>query len=453
MKNQIMSLLIAIFVCTNVVGQNSEKKQMTLEDCVLYALKYNPNLRSAALDNKATTHQIKEMRSAALPQISANGQYMYNYALASQLLPGEMFGQPGTTIPVKFGVANSITAKIELQQVLFNKSMYSGLKLAKTSQSLVALNTFKTKEELVYNIAQLYLQLQITEKQKVILNANIDRINKLTDMAQLQFNEGLIKKVDVSQLVVNKINLETELHNIEIGVSQQENFLKFYMGMPEDESFSVIEYIQKENETEVLTADLDFEANTTLKLLNKQLEVSSLELKNINDGYYPSLSAFANYGWQGQTDRLFSSKEEYKIQGSPTGVVGVTLNVPIFDGLKKHHKGQQIKIKQTQMELDKIYLKNSIQMEFANAQNQLEQNKVVIEAQKKNIRLAEELYEVAKLSYQEGIAPLAELLNAETSLKEAQTQYLTALLQLNLAELDYMKTSGQLAILIKNSTK
>lgn len=457
MKN---SILILLFIMSFLTIQSqdsierfallSEEQPMTLEECITKAIANNPNLQSIRLAEQATAYQIKEIKAQGLPQVNGTGQLTNNFALAEQLLPAEAFGgEPGTTIPVKFGVANTLIGNVEVQQLIFSKAYFTGLKAAEASRSLVKLNTFKTTEDLIYNIAQIYLQLQITEKQKEILNANISRINQLVDISQIQFEEGLIKKIDVDQLKVNRTNLLTELQNVEIGVHQQLNLLKFYMGMSPTEDISIAEYIQEE-EQYTLSDNLVLAENTNLMLLNKQMELNELEEESIDAGYYPSLSAFIRYGWQGQTDKLFSSDAEYDIQGSPTGIFGLNLSVPIFDGFKKKNQKQQVEVARMQLSLDRTYLTKSIEMEFANAKETLRQNKTLIDAQKENMQLAEELYGVTKLSYQEGIAPLTELLNAETSLKEAQTQYLTSLLQLNLAELDQMKTSGQLASLIRN---
>lgn len=457
MKNLIITIAL-IFISNSLISQNAviatpefvikEEQPLTLEECIAFAILNNPNLHSIQLAEQANNFKIKEIKASGLPQVNATGQWSHNYALAEQILPGEVFGQPGTSVAVKFGVANTLIGNLEVNQLLYSKSYFTGLKAAKTSQSLVELNTFKTKEDLVYNIAQIYLQLQITEKQKEILNTNINRINQLIDISQIQFEEGLIKKIDVDQLRVNKTNLLTELQNVKIGVVQQLNLLKFYMGMSPNSDIAIAEYVQ-EGDRYPVSEELVLTANTNLQLLNKQMELNELDMENIRAGYYPTLSAFARYGWQGQTDKLFSNDDANNIQGSPTGVFGLSLNVPIFDGFQRKNQTQQKQIKERQLMLDQKYMKHSIEMEFANAKNALRQNKTLLESQKGNMKLAEELYGVTKLSYQEGIAPLTELLNAEQSLKEAQTQYLTSLLQLNLAELDQMKASGQLATLIK----
>ncbi len=435
---------------TNVVSD----KPMTLEECIKFAVENNPNLRSVKLSENAVEAQIKEVKTQGMPQITGTGTYNYNFALAEQLLPGEIVGQPaGTTIPVKFGVANTINGNVELQQLLFSKSYFTGIKAAKTSQELTKLNTFKTTEDLVYNVAQIYMQLQITEKQKGLLKANMDRIDQLIKIAEIQFEEGLIKKINVTQLKVNRINLLSEVQNLEIGKIQQLNLLKMYMGVsPKTElKIEAEKEIADQVDDFLLVEELSINQNSNLRLINKQMEIKALELENVQAGYFPSLSGFVRYGWQGQTDQLFSSNEKYNIQGSNIGIVGLNLTVPIFDSFRKKHQAEQVRVAQNQLNFDRQNLVNSIEMEFDNATQTLKQNRTLIETQKQNMELAEELYEVTRLSYQEGVAPLTELLDAENSLKESQTQYLTSLLQLNLAELDYIKSSGQLAELIRSA--
>lgn len=441
-------LLAGVSMAQSPKAVSLVEKAMTLEDCVIYALQSNPDLKSVQLDEMAGEFYIKEVRSTGLPQVKASAGYTDNFSLPTQLLPGEIVGEPGTNVPVQFGVRYGINAGIEVNQLLFSKSYFTGLKAADASSGLYRLNTLKTKEDLIYNIAQLYLQLQITDKQKEILTANLERVVQLIDITQAQFDEGLIKKVDVDQLKVNRTNLSTEIQNLDIGYNQQLNLLKFYMGMPVQEQIEIAGLQEKEPEYE-LAQGLSLQNNTNLRLLQKQQELTALELQSVKDGYYPQLSAFANYNWQGQTNKLFS--KENPMNTFSAGMWGLSLNVPIFDGFQKKYKAEQIQVSQLQLQHDIRNVTNLTQMEFHNASEKLRQSQTLINQQQENMLLAEELYNITKLSYQEGVAPLTELLNAETSLKEAQTQYLTSTLQKKLAELDYLKTSGELVRLLEAS--
>lgn len=422
---------------------------LTLDDLIQYAMQYNPDVRNSQLDQMSNDALIKEITSQGLPQITGTGTYNNNYALPQQIIPGEIFGQPGTLIPVKFGVQNTLSASVQMNQMIYNPSFWVGLEAAKTSKDLYKLATFKTKEELIYNIIQVYYQIQITEEQQEILLHNLETMDQLIDIAQVQYEEGIIKKLDVDQLRVNKINLESQIQGTSVGLTLLQNQLKFMMGLPQEEELllkkdriSVGDFAEKE--------ELNLANNTDLQMLDIQEELNELEQKNIKAGYVPSLSFFLNYGWMGQTDKLFSDEEVHDIVGSGTGSFGLSLTVPIFDSFQKKHQKQQVIIEKHKLENTRMKTEYFTKMNYDNARENLSVNLDLVSTQKENMELAESLYDITALSFREGVAPLTELINAETSMRQAQTQYLSALLQVALAKLDLIKNSGSLSEKINN---
>lgn len=453
------NIIIAIFMLTAGIlypGQAQENRitlersdSLTLDDIIEHAIQHNPDVRNSQLDQMSNDATIKEITSQGLPQITGTGNYNNNYALPQQIIPGEVFGQPGTLIPVKFGVQNSLSASVQMNQMIYNPSFWVGLEAAKTSKDLYLLSTFKTKEELVYHIIQAYYQIQITDEQRSILMRNLKTMDHLIEIAQIQYEEGIIKKLDVDQLKVNKINLDSEIQGTSLGLVQLKNQLKFLMGIPQEEELllkkdrlSVGDFAQRE--------ELNLANNTDLKLLDIQNELNALELKNIKAGYMPSLSFFINYGWMGQTDRLFSDEEMHDIVGSGTGTFGLSLSVPIFDSFQKKHQKQQVVIERHKLENNRMKTEYFTKMNYDNAQEKLDVNLDLVSTQKENMELAQNLYDITALSFREGVAPLTELINAETSLRLSQTQYLSALLQVALAKLDLIKNSGSLSEKINN---
>ncbi len=421
-----------------------ESDSMTLDEMIVFALQNNPDIRNSQLDQISNDARIKEITSQGLPQINGTGSYANNYALPQQIIPGEIFGQPGTLIPVKFGVQNSLSASVQMNQMIYNPSFWVGLEAAKTSKDLYKLATFKTKEELVYQIIQAYYQYQITDEQRSILMDNLNTMDKLIDIAEVQYEEGIIKKLDVDQLKVNKINLDSQIQGTTVGLTQINNLLKFLMGIPQEQELvlkkdrlTVGDFAEQEK--------LDLNNNIDLKLLDIQRELTDLELKNIKAGYIPSLSFYINYGWMGQTDRLFSDEEVHDIVGSGIGTFGLSLNVPIFDSFQKKHKRQQVEVEKYKIENNRLKTEYATQMQYDNAKENLNVNLELVSTQKENMKLAQNLYDITALSFREGVAPLTDLINAETSLRQSQTQYLGALLQVALAKLDLIKNSGALS--------
>lgn len=427
-------------------SQTPDTMHFTIRDAVSYAIKNNPQLKGSQLNEVNNEYKIKEIRSSALPQVSASGTGTDNFQLGSTLLPGELAGQPGATIPVKMGTRFVYGATLQLKQTIYDPSMNAGLNAAKASQSLYALQTFKTKEDLVFNIAQVYIQLQIADKQKSLIEGNIGRTEKLLEMTQLQYKEGIAKKVDVDQLNVNLTNLQTQLSSTKNDYNQLLNSIKLLMNIDVTQPISIREPDQRHLP---VSSELILNANTDLNILDKQIALQEINSKNIKTGFLPTVSLSANYGKQFQTTKLFN---DAATNGFASGYYSLNVSIPIFDGFSKKNKIAQSNTALKQLQFNKEYLVKNVQNEFKTATENLNQNQKVAKAQEQNMKVAEELYNVAKLSFTEGISPLSELINAENSLREAQTQYLTATLQMNLAELETMKTSGQLSQLINNST-
>ncbi len=382
-----------------------------------------------------------------MPQINGKAGFTDNFALPTQLLPGEAFGQEGQ-IPVKFGVRYGVNAGVEANQMLFNMELFQSLRKLDAAKSTYKLQTLATVEDLVYQVIQVYIQHQITQEQEDILNSNLTRVDQLVTIAQAQFENGIIKKLDVDQLRVNRTNLSSELSNLKIGAEQQLNLLRFYLALDMDKPMVLSE---KLNGTDryPLSPELMLSENINFQLLQHQKTLNYLEGRTIKAGFYPKLSAVAQYNYTGQMDEFGFKSPNYSSFGA--GLWGLSVSIPIFDGLQKVRKIQENKLKMKQLEYQEEYLEKSSKMEFQNARVKIDLNNELVTTQEANMELAQGLYDVTKQSYQEGVAPLTELLNAETSLKEAQSPYLTALLNFKLAELEHVKVSGQLAKLIQST--
>ncbi len=424
-------------------AQPTDTLRLSLVDAVDMAIRQNLQLKGTRLNEEINRARVREVKAQALPQLSGTGTFNDNVLRPFQILPGEAFGQPGESIAVQFGTRYQFGATAQLNQQLYNPSLKIGIQAAEQSQGLYELQTFKSKEELIYNVVNVYMQLQMTEKQMELVESNIGRMQRLIDITNAQFREGIAKKVDVDQLRVNYTNMTTELSNSNNTRTQLLNNLKTLMSVDVGLPIAIIEVGVQEIP---VSRQLDLAANTDLALMDYQMRLQELDRKNIASGYLPTLALVANYGYQAQTDKMFN---DAATQGFASGLYGLQLNIPIFDGMARKHQIIQSELKLRQMNLDRQYLTSNVSNQFVNARNNVAQNQRVLTAQDENMKLAEELYNVAKLSYTEGITNLSELINAENALKQAQTQYLTAMLQINLAELDLMQSSGQLSKLVK----
>ncbi|MFM9051702.1 MAG: TolC family protein, partial [Bacteroidota bacterium] len=156
----------------------------------------------------------------------------------------------------------------------------------------------------------------------------------------------------------------------------------------------------------------------------------------------PSLVGFANLSTTAQRDAfnlLDPSRRWY-----PTGILGATLNIPIFDGFQK-----SAKIKQNEFSLEKIKneitnFENAVTMQAENSRLALEDALRTLDLQEQNLTLAKEVVRTAKVKYDQGVGSNLEVLDSETQLREAQSNYYNSVYSAIIAKIDYELAVGNI---------
>ncbi|KAA6301650.1 MAG: hypothetical protein EZS26_002115 [Candidatus Ordinivivax streblomastigis] len=142
----------------------------------------------------------------------------------------------------------------------------------------------------------------------------------------------------------------------------------------------------------------------------------------------------------------FNNSSENKWYNS--SYIGVSLSIPVFDGLQKRSKSRQAKLEYTRTGLILDNTKERFNVDFKNAINNYYNNKTNVERQNQNINLAEKVYVETALKYREGLASMSDLLQDEMGLSNAQASYLNALYNFKEAEINIMSLNGEIKYLI-----
>jgi outer membrane protein TolC len=159
-------------------------------------------------------------------------------------------------------------------------------------------------------------------------------------------------------------------------------------------------------------------------------------------GYFPTLAVNWRQGYNALRNELdfFDSRQQWFY----SGVVSLQLNVPIFDGLRKHRQLQQKHIELRQLALDLEQATLNAQTEYQNAVGDLQRSRTQIDRLQQNLAIAQQVYSVTSQQYAQGTATLSDLLQANSGVREARNHYTTALINYRLAYLDVLKATGNL---------
>lgn len=442
--------LAMLFVKPAVAQEKPDVQTLSLQEAVTFALDNNENIQKASLDQISSRYQVKEARSAGLPQLDITGQGIKALKKPKIALPAE-FNPEGTgPLLAEMGTDYNINGGFSATQLLFSKSYFVGLKAAKSAEDLYRIRKEMTTEEVIYNVGSAYYQVLQTQEQFNTINANFEQLEQLERIMQLQYENDLVKKVDVNRIKVNKINLDNQKKSLMTSYAQQQNMLKFFMGMPLEQPIvlngSAEDALLLVQPT-LASAEEPAQNRAQFQVLNKQKELKSLEMENVRAGYYPTLAAFGNYNFQTMYNgKLFGNSNA---NWFPTSQAGLQLNIPVFDGFRKRAQVQQREVEMQIFDLDIKQFNKNTQVELTNAIAQLQNSQSAIVAQEENVKLAQEVYDTTNQLYKEGLSPLTDLLNAETSLREAQTNLNNERLKYKLAELNYLQATGDLENLTK----
>ena len=433
--------------------------QLNLQEALEYALENNVDAKNARLEILVSKGVVGENRAAGLPQITSTLEMTKNVQPPLIILPAEAGGiipddgsgsgspdTPSDITVIPFAVNYQSSLSINVEQMIFNGSYFVGLKAAKTLKTLTEFDKVKTENDVVENVKKAYFTVLVNNERRKLVEANLTQTNALLKETEAMYDAGFVEKLDVSRIKVQSNNLKTELEKNEVAVEVSKELLKLHMGLPGAIEIELTQDLSSLNhETEIMKM-LD-ESGTNRVEVDQVItnrDLAKLDLKNNQIQYMPQLSAFGtfqrvsgaeNIGSVFQADRWFS-----------TSFVGLRMTIPIFDGLNKHFRIQQSKLKVDQLENQLFYMEQNVALELFQAKKMLQNSLSSLVVQEENMELAREVYEMTKIKYNEGVGSNLEVVEANATLEEAESNYFSALYDALIAKVDLEKALGLLRV-------
>lgn len=442
MRKLILLLLISMAL-PRAFAQESQS--LSLDDCIQYALENNEILKNRQLDKEIADAEVRKTVSMGLPQATVNGGLNYNFEPQKSLIDISTFDPSvpeGTEQEVSFAQSYDGNLGLSVRQLLFDGSYFVGLQAARTYRELSSKEHVKSQIDVVEAVSKAYYNALITQEQLELLERNLSRLDTLLHETQQMYEAGFAEKLDVDRLRVSYNNLKVEKSKLAQFQLISRKLLKFQMGMDLNQA---IELNQNLEDVEVGLLDgakstFDYNNRIEFSQLTTNQNLTLLDMKNNKSQYLPKLYAQFGYGWNTATaegSKLFEGDRWLN-----NGVIGITASVPIFDGFLKRNKIQQNKLQLKQIENQMTSTRKGIDLEIEQSSIGLSSQLETLDVQKQNVALAQEVYDVTKIKYQEGVGSNLEVINADADLKEAQTNYLNSLFEAITSQIELKKALG-----------
>ena len=437
------SFFIYLIFQMNAIAAFSQKTanntSFSLKSCVDYALKNHLNNTIANNEILSAKEKEREALSGYLPQVNVNVGFDDNLKRQVSVIPAGAFSP--NEIKVKFGNQYNTNATAQVDQVIFDKSMLLGLKAANPNNQLAALKKEQVQDNLIYNTANAYFQVLVYVEQEKITLENEKKYLELVEILKLRLNKGVIKKTELDRTQSTLNNILSQKSIIQANKIVALNRLKNVIGMSLNEEINImpdINYgaftlLQKDN-------SLDFNNVLDYKIQGNSILLQELDVQRKQAAFMPTVSAYARYGAQSFGNDFGKSFTNW----FDFSAIGLKVNVPIFSGYRKSSQLKQSEISLLSARTNLKLSTENMNLAFQNSASLLQKSETDLKINQENLAFAKVVFESSSFEYQKGVSMLSDVLNADYSYKEAQSNYVNSLINFLSTRLEYEKSKGNL---------
>jgi outer membrane protein TolC len=461
---RIIPIVSFLFIAVSLSAQDSTFK-LSVQQAVDYASKNSLQLKNAMIGIDLQKQTNREITAQAYPQLSgtAGANYYPNVAVQSfpNFIAAAAYGvlvqegvKNGTGDPIvsptdfgfveaQFGTKYTASGGLDLSQLLFDGQVFVGLQARRTAIDFASKTADVTKEQIKANVYKIYYQLLAGKQQISTIDANISRFEKLVNDTKEIYKNGFAEKLDVSKAEVSLTNMRTEKIKIENRLQTAYLGLKLLIGMPVKSQLVLTDTLPETIfSEEVLDTKFEYSERVEHQQLELNKKLNEYNIRRYKLSYFPTVSLNSSYYKLAQRNEFnfFKSGEPW----FPSSSISLRINVPIFDGFAKAARVQTAKLQLEQTNNNLKNLELTIDKEISETRTNLRSSVATMEYQKKNMQLAEEVYNQTKLKYEQGLGSNLEITTSQTELTAAQNNYYAALYDAIVARVDFLRATGKL---------
>jgi outer membrane protein len=401
---------------------------LTLDESINIALKNSIVLNIAKEGSKNATAQKKEAITGFLPKFNTS----YNYTRLNEdpfsrfqgIPPGPLFSMNGMEIPV--GTKNNYNWAVEAKQPLFaGGGILANYQASRIGEDIAHLEETAKYQDVLQEVKIAYFNILRAQRIQDTARQSVEMLSAHRDVAENYFKVGMIPKNDLLHAEVELANGKQALvrakNAVEMAKSGFNTVLKRNIFDPVD-VVDILTYHPYNQSFE--------ECLSTAKQARPELKISSLKasqagklVRAVQSDLYPSLSFVGNYTRFGDEPSISGS--DYKDMESWYVMAVASWN--FWEWGKTKFRVDASKARENQAIGSAKELNDQITLEIKNAYLLLQETESQIVVWQKVIEQAEENFRISEERYKERVATSTEVLDAQTLLTKAKSEYANAL--------------------------
>lgn len=430
-------IFLMIFAGTCFLSAQENTMNLDLETAIQITLEKNTALNVAKLEVDKSEEKLREASSGLFPNIDASGQYQRYIEKPVIFLPsGSPFGDV-----LEIGSNNSYFGAISASIPVFSLGLYNGIGIAAKNVELNSANLRFAEVSTIGDVKKVFYSVLLARELKdVIIQSLQNAMEQLENVTRLN-KQGVVSDYELLRSELQVENLRPQVIQAENDYEIAKENLKVIIGLKSEQKINIsgeLDFNEQPSISEEQLFDDLLTSNPQLEIINKQEIITNRTISLEKSSYFPSLAAFGNYQYQSQAEDFKFSDYRWV----STFVVGLQLQIPIFNGFKTPARVEQANITLDQVKKQKEGLTETLKTKLQYILYAIEQNTISIKGQEKNVELAQQGYEIARTRFENGLGTQLEVNDADLVLRRASLNKLQAIYELRIAEVELQMILG-----------
>lgn len=455
MKKCVMTLCAFALTAVATMAQTAESPavlKLSLDEAIDLALSENPTVKVADLEIERYDYVRKETLGNLYPSLSVSGTYT-RAIVKTEISKG-----------LSFGADNTIAASADIALPLIVPSVWRTARLNQIEMQNAVESARASRIDLVNSVKKGYYNILLAQQSLAVLKASEANVQQTVDDTRLQYEHGLASEYDLITAEVQLSNLQPSIIQTTNSIDVAKRLLKMYMSLPDNVDIELEGSLDDFRDAVLSGNDglsTDVSQNSALRQLDIQADMLEQQLKVAQTSRMPTLSAFGSVSISGNDmERLNfgamtgGSDGSTSTPGTTESVknsfywqhpisAGIQLSIPIFSGFRNTNKLKQLRNSMAQLDLQRIYLQQSTEVEVRSSINDLLTARETMFANEKTVQQAQKAYDISNTRYKAGAGTILELNTSELALTQARLNYSQAIYDYLSAKADYDRIVGR----------
>ena len=423
MKIQLKQIIVSVMLlglCGTAFSQ--ETLRLTLKEAQDYALRHNRIVWNAGLSVSEAQKKTWETISAGLPQVSAGVNYQ------------NMMGFKMEFAGMSIGMVPTSNFQTQVTQLLFSASYWVGIKMSKIGEEMTETARLQAELDVKHQTQSAYYAILVAQENKNILEQNLKNLETIARTTEGLVSAGVAEQTDINQIKVQVLTMTNVIKSIERNIELAYNLLRFQLGVEANTEIVLTQTLEDGcsfcRSIELMSKRVNPSNNYAVQLLEGQINLANMQTNLNKASALPNVAAFYNY-----TYKIARSTFDM----SPNNVIGLQANIPIFASGQRQARIQQSKINLEKIQNNLDLLTESLLLQEKQLQFNLNNAIETLELQKEAMDVAQSVFESITRKYQHGTASSLDVTIANTSLLQAQSNYINAMMGVLTAQTELEK--------------